>query len=172
MNEYFNKDSKSKSVERLLDTYKLKKEVYDKAKEDFEIAKSKLNNELLPLMQQEEVDKILVESKSFEHKVTLVERKSSTVNIEKVEETLPINVQTKVINKKYVIADWINLTNTFKKLKVKAAEITPHIIVEKKINDKALKQCLELGEITKQQFDEVTDVKVTSKYLKVTSITK
>lgn len=141
-----------------------KKKEFDKAKADFDKVKKDLNNYLVPIMKEEDTKSIEISGT----KVTLVERKTDSFDIVALEQVLDEDTKKEVLEKKYVVADWDKLVSTFTKFKVRAKEITPNIIVEKTVDTKVLKNKIELGEITQEQYNQFVTQKVTSSYLKVT----
>lgn len=162
-------------LNELLPEYLQAQENFKIAKKHFDDLKKELNDKLIPEMEQSNTKTLVIETKykktsqqPIKANVTLVQRKSTSYNIELMETLLTEEVKADTIRKEYVITDWNQLVNNLKARGMKAQDVTPYIEVRKTANDKAIKNNVELGYIQKSTLERISNETVTSKYLKVT----
>ena len=103
-------------------------------------------------------------------KARCIESNKIIWDIEKLKEKLNKNILSEILNKKYEIEDFNGLVEYLKSCGVDPKKFKEYLIVEEEVNEKALNQLSELGEITDEQIDGCYTLKRISEYVKFTEI--
>lgn len=153
------------------------KEKLDEITTDYETKKSVVYKMAKEYMKTSNADKLVfsVISKAAPAKkesvksfcLSMVKRMELVWFVDKLSEVLTKEQKEKVISKKYEVTNWNGLTETLKKYNVPSTEILDFIFVDKTVNEEALEQLYEFGELNESSIKDCYKSTVKTSYLQM-----
>ena len=97
-----------------------------------------------------------------------VEPQIPIFDIERLEKSIPIYASKAVIKKKFIVKDETLLVALLKRCGVPMDDFQECLTLEKEVDEKALEQCIAMGEVTQDMLAGTYTIKKKKAYIKVT----
>lgn len=152
---------------QVLELYK-EEQRFKAIKQAYEEKKKKLSTEIRNYMYSKGYSSFDFRSREFGNvKVNKVVRKTIKWDVDKLKKKLPIELLAEIIGKEYHIVDMPGLVKYLKSCGVNPKKFKQYISVEEKVNQQAINELSEIGDITAQDIEGCYELKQAEGYLTI-----
>lgn len=152
---------------QVLELYK-EEQRFKAIKQAYEEKKKKLSTEIRNYMYSKGYSSFDFRSREFGNvKVNKVVRKTIKWDVDKLKKKLPVELLAEIIVKEYHIVDMPGLVKYLKSCGVNPNKFKQYISVEEKVNQQAINELSEIGDITAQDIEGCYELKQAEGYLTI-----
>lgn len=152
---------------QVLELYK-EEQRFKAIKQAYEEKKKKLSTEIRNYMYSKGYSSFDFRSREFGNvKVNKVVRKTIKWDVDKLKKKLPIELLAEIIEREYHIVDMPGLVKYLKSCGVNPKKFKQYISVEEKVNQQAINELSEIGDITAQDIEGCYELKQAEGYLTI-----
>lgn len=137
-------------------------------KEEYEQSKKKLSTSIRNYMYGKGYSSFDFKSRELgDVRVNKIVRKSIKWDVGKLKKRLPPEIIGQIVDKEYQISDMEGLIEYLKSCGVKPKKFKQYLIVSEKVNQQALNQLSELGDISREDIEGCYELVEAEGYLKI-----